>query len=216
MTAARARFTVIVRLALALAGTSIMAACADDGPAPPKELVDGTPARVMTIELDGAREPVIATVARRRSPAAGTCAAEGRAGDVVERIGVTGSSITALSRAQLTAYACDSTKRAPTCGMAFARLREGHALDPRLSLTCRDADGATVAFAWIEPSPETAYLVVSHAAFAEAYPVLGRVPVRVWTEEVDLEASTARFEVSEHTRSGGLLRRYVLQPRVAG
>lgn len=144
------------------------------------------------------------------------CRAARGADDVVERVGVSGSSVTAVSRIERTAHACDATEQGVTCGAGFARLRVGRALDPRLSLTCRDAEGAAVAFAWIEPSPGAAYVVVMREGYAEAYRVVGRLPVRVTSTDVDPNASSARFELSEHARSGALIRRYVIQPGVAG
>lgn len=202
---------------LALAALAAPAGCGDDGRGPPAELVDGSPAAIASMPFEGVDVPVVETRVRMRpvtSPSCGDGSNPGAMG--VERVGTLGSSVTVLSPAPPTVRACDATLRGRVCGHAFARLSPGQQLDARLSLTCLDAAESPVGFAWVRPPPDASYVVVAHAGFAEAYPVLGAAPVRVSTDAVDLTTSTARFEVSEHDAGGRRLRAYVLQPRVAG
>ncbi len=208
------------RLALAVAVVAVVAACshADRGP-PPSELADGSAARVLGIGFEGVDVPVIATRARALTATRLPCGEEGKPGLVergVERVGVRGTSVTTVSPDGRTARGCDGTRVDDWCGQAFGRLHPERAVEPRLSLTCSGGGDATVGFAWVEPGPGAAYVVVTHDRYAEAYGVLDSVPVRVATEQVDVESSSARFEVTEHAESGRRLRRYVLQPRVAG
>jgi hypothetical protein len=66
------------------------------------------------------------------------------------------------------------------------------------------------------PAHRTRYLVVAQHGYAEAYEVLAGLPVRVTSQEVDVQDSSATFRVSEHDRDGQLLRRYLVETAVAG
>ncbi len=89
--------------------------------------------------------------------------------------------------------------------------------DPRLDLACLTASGGPIAFAWVEPAARTRYVAVRQLGFVEVYPVTANLPVRVTTTTgIDLGASGSVFEVSEHDRSGRLVRAYTLEARVAG
>ena len=142
------------------------------------------------------------------------------AGAVVERVGVSGRSTTFLGPRRRTAHACDASTAGVEddgwCGHAFAQVESGRLRDPRLSLTCRASDGDPVGFAWIQPGAGTAYIVVQGSGYAEVYAAAGDAPVRVTTEEVELESSRATFSVSEHAKSGRRLRSYELEAQVAG
>ncbi len=59
-------------------------------------------------------------------------------------------------------------------------------------------------------------MVVAHDGYAEAYEVLGEAPVRVTTDDVDVAASGARVDVSEHAATGRRLAAYRLVAQVAG
>jgi hypothetical protein len=94
----------------------------------------------------------------------------------------------------------------------------GHLLDPRLDLaSCASGGGSRLAFTWIEPDRRARYVAVRHEGYAEVYPVLARLPVRVATDtNIDLGTSSASFEISEHASAGDLLRRYRITASVAG
>jgi hypothetical protein len=95
----------------------------------------------------------------------------------------------------------------------------GRLVDPRLDLAgCSTRDGDPVAFAWVVPARRARYVAVRHDAFSEVYPVLrGDVPIRVsTTTDIDLDTSSASFEISEHDAVGRAVRAYTVQARVAG
>jgi hypothetical protein len=213
-----------VGLILALVG-----GCRAGTPSAPSKLIDGSPARPPPVLLEGVEGPSVATVVRV-TPAgavaptsyAGSCiAAVGEAaGAVVERVGVSGRSVTFLGPGRRTAHACDAStvgaEEDTWCGHAFAQVDSGRRRDPRLSLTCRSGTGDPVGFAWIEPGVGTTYVVVQGSGYAEAYVAAADAPVRVTTDEVGFGSSRAAFSVSEHAKSGRRLRSYELEARVAG
>jgi hypothetical protein len=142
------------------------------------------------------------------------------ASPVVERIGATGASVTFFDPARHGVHACDATARGPSrasrwCAHAFGRIVGGRLRDPRLSITCRDADGEPVGFAWIQPSSAAAYVVVRQPGYAEVYAVAGMAPVRVATTDVDLASSSAAYAISEHATDGTRIRSYDLEAQVA-
>jgi hypothetical protein len=211
--------------ALALVG------CRDEV-SPPERLVDGSPATAPAVVLQGIESPQIVTRLRvlgsrraRRDPAAASCArtlggAFSRS-PVVGRVGVDGSSLTLVGASGRALLACDSTSTAPSreanvCGHSYGRLENGRLSDPRLDLLCPDRAGDTVAFAWVEPMRRTRFVAVRHSGYAEVFRVAARLPVRVTSRDVDLDHSTATFDVSEHDGGGRSLRHYTLQPSVSG
>ena len=200
---------------------------------PPTRLVDGSPARVPTVELDAPKPQIVtkaSSVLRSRVPLdslAGRCVAElhdhavGSA--VVVRVGTTGSSVTFRTASELAVVGCDGDASGTSavhsfCGRAFARLERGRPRDPRLDLAgCATTTGDTVAFAWFEPGPHTSFVAVRQPGYVEVYPVVGRVPVRIsTTTNIATQDSRAMFEVSEHDASGALLGSSILEARVAG
>jgi hypothetical protein len=193
--------------------------------------VDGSPARKAEIELAGVVGPTVLTtvevrsarLARGGSPIERCLRTGGDPlGPIVVRVGASGESVTFSDRSRLGLQACDSgaglqEDDRPWCGSAFGQLHDGRLRDPRLDLGgCETADGQPVGFAWVEPNPGAAYVAVRQPGYAEVYELAGRLPIRVTTSAVDLETSSALFDVSEHTADGGLLRRYELETRVAG
>lgn len=204
-----------VGVAVVIACASVLAACAG-GEAPPTRLVDGSPAGTSTIGFEGVSVPALVTLARRGRTAPRCGLDVARDATLVDRIGVRGASVTVRSGRARTVQACDATKSGSWCGQAFAHTRPGRTLEPRLSLTCTAADGSRVGFAWIEPGPKAAYVVVTHDRYAEVYRVLADASVRVSTDDVDISTSTARFDVSEHTGDGRMLDAYRIVARVAG
>lgn len=182
---------------------------------PPAWLVDGTPARIASEWFEGVAVPVIvATRTTRTRMSVHPCAQPARARAVVQRVGVSGSSVT-VAFGDRTLHACDSTGSG-VCGHAFARVRSRQPLDPRLSLTCRDREGDALGFAWIVAGSETAYVVVRHDDYAEAYDAAGDEPIRVTTFDVDVERSLARVDVTEHAPDGRLLRTRTVRAQVSG
>lgn len=140
--------------------------------------------------------------------------------DVVERVGVQTESVTIRAGSGL--YGCDNSPGPREndrrwCGMSFGTLYGGHLRDPRLDILCTVADGSPVAFVWVEPTRRARYVVVRQQGFAEVYETTGRLPVRLATTEgVDVEEALATVDLSEHSGRGELIRRYMLEARVAG
>jgi hypothetical protein len=142
---------------------------------------------------------------------------------IVRRVGVDGASVTYRTTSGRDLVACDGSALggehgSTWCGVALARVRNEHLLDPRLDLaSCSTPSGDSVAFAWVEPGPRTRYVALGRHGFAEVYPVIAGLPVRVAaTSRLDLDTSSASFDVSEHDATGKLLRSYTLRAHVAG
>src|SRR4249919_4258539 len=206
------RRRVLLRLAAVSACALATTACGGNDE-PPTRLLDGSPAVVPTVSLDGVDESAIeATVAvvPRRRIAAGSAEAEclrgpddAGVGPLVMRVGTYATSVTFRAASGRGLIGCDGVTAAREvgrhwCGRAFGRLRRGRLHDPRLDLACDRTDGGPIAFAWIEPSPRAAYIAVEEHGYVEVC------------------RSSASFAVSEHDRAGHLLRRYRPEPSVAG
>jgi hypothetical protein len=221
----------VLRL-LALSCAVAAAACRHD-PGTRERLVDGSPAQAAPVELatigDAAVVGKVEVVAGGRlsdGSAAASCLdeldADGRARRVVTRIGVDGESVSFRAASGRGLQACDGTDPRDLdhrwCGSAYGRLEAGRLTDPRLDLACTTtATGAPVAFAWVEPVPAARFVAVRQPGFVEAYEAAAGLPVRVTTTaDVELEESSAAFEISEHDARGALLRSYRLTARVAG
>lgn len=204
------------RLAVALVMLAIgggLAGC-DDDRSIPEQLADGTPARLSHVSFEGVSVPVLATGTKRLPvPPPAACVEHS---DAIDRVGVAGASRTSHSSARPELRGCDWTAASGWCGDAFARLRDEQPLDPRLSVTCRGDDGEPVGFLWIDPGRMTSYVVVTGRDHAEAYRVVRGAPVRVTTDVVDLEGSSATVDASEHTLNGKLLRTRRIEAQVSG
>ena len=195
----------------------------------PARLVDGTRAQPPPVELHGTASPQLETRATkvdlRRIRAGSSVAACLTRTDrrvprppVVLRTGVHGTSITFATAAGRDVFACDATRPGgPWCGRALGLRRARRLVDPRLDLAACVLRDRPVAFVWIEPGRGTRYVAVRQGGFAEVYPILGDLPVRIATTTgIDLSTSSASFEISEHDGSGRKLRTYTLEARVAG
>ena len=223
------------RTLVLLLATSQLLAVACSSESPPDELVDGTDALLLSIDLEDVDLPTLLGVTRVVAAAhvdarnvLASCLQRGGWDDwpssrAVRRVGALGESITFTNHSHTGLYACDDSSgpRAGSrrwCGLAFGQLTNGLLRDPRLDLGgCTTSDGRPVAFAWITPGPRTKYVVVRQDDFAEAYAVAGGLPVRVTTARaIDTTSSSATFNVSEHGRDGRLLRTYGLEAQVAG
>jgi hypothetical protein len=224
----------VTRLACRTGSLALVVAAAagcsgDDHPAP-TALVDGTPVRPPPVTLQGVEGRTVLSRARllrqgspRHRSQLARCVAvavdPGRV--VVERVGVSGASVTVSDSGERALRGCDASRVHEAggpmwCGHAFARLRAGRLRDPRLSLTCRDHRGDPLGFVWIQPGPGTAYLVVARPGYHEAYPVVAGLPIRVTTDDVDLAAASATVVGTEHARDGRRLRTYEVEARVSG
>jgi hypothetical protein len=206
------------------------AGCAGDDRPVPTMLVDGTPAGPPPVTLEGVNGPTVVSRARISSRGSATpgspigrcvSAAANPGRVVLERVGVSGASVTFSASRSRELRGCDASRVGGAggtswCGHAFARLRAGRLRDPRLSLTCRDAQGDLLGFLWIQPGPDTAYVVVARHGYHEVHPVVAGLPVRVTTDDVDLATASATIVGSEHARDGRRLRTYELEARVSG
>ena len=203
------------------------AGCAGGAQPPPAVLADGSQARPPPVELEGVESPTVATRARVLRPSAidtGSTVARcdgPRNALVIQRVGVSGTSVTYLGPERRAMYGCDGTAHGRTtrtawCGHAYTRLRAGRLLDPRLSLTCLSTDDEPLGFGWLQSAADASYVVVARAGYNEVYAVARELPVRAVTDDVDLGAASATFSVSEHARDGQRLREYVVEARVSG
>jgi hypothetical protein len=195
----------------------------------PRVLVDGRPARAGPGWIRGA---VVAPVRTVRARALGRSFARCVRFDarsypadtvIVERVGVSGRSITFATPGRRGLVACQTAgvllerQLAPWCTRSFGLLRGGRLLDPRLDIGCRDAGGRAVAFAWVVPLRAARWIGVAQGSYVELYEVAGRLPVRVSSaQHVDLLRSRATFDVTQYTAGGRRLRHERLLARVAG
>jgi hypothetical protein len=216
---------------VALAALVQIACLGGDGP--PRELVDGSAARAPSVKLDGVSSRQVETRAAAlnlREAATGPvsrCLATTREhvphSPIVRRVGVEGASVTYRTASGREVVACDGTDPGnghdpKWCGIALGRMRSGRLLDPRLDVaSCSTPSDEPVAFAWVEPGPATRYVAVGREGYVEVYPVIAGLAVRVATTSgIDVDTSSASFDVSEHDGAGKSLRSYTLRARVAG
>jgi hypothetical protein len=213
---------------VALVTAVALAGCGVDDSSP--QLVDGTRAETLPAELADLDDAVMTRVTVVQAGevsdlAACDLAPESELAEVVERVGLRGSSVTFVHGTAL--YGCNAIPGPPVldpddpgdgvwCSGAAGRLDADGLNDPRLSL-CQDADSNLTAFAWVEPDADAKWLVVSDAGTREVYEVAAGLPVRVTTtDDVELESSRASFEIEEYAADGAKLREYVLEAVVAG
>jgi hypothetical protein len=142
---------------------------------------------------------------------------------VVERIGVFGESLTFAGRREATLFACDGgfdaagERAAPWCSGAAGRLVDGHLLDPRLDVGCRDRDGKPLAYIWVEPVGGAHWIGVDQGPYTEVYEALAGLPVRIATaRQIDLTRSRATFAVTQYDAAGRELVQGDVEARVAG
>lgn len=214
-----------------LAAGLALAGCGG-GDSLPKTLMDGSPVSAPPVELEDVAGDAVLTKAVvvdvdaiERGSRTDECVRRPTsdvrgARLIVERVGVSGESVTLRDASGL--HACDDSPgpregNRRWCGSAFGHLYGGHLRDPRLDIGCRTADGSPMGFAWVEPGPDARYVAVEQPGYVEVYELAGNLPVRIaTTSDVRVEDSSARFRLSEHDAAGRLLRRYVLEARVAG
>ena len=133
---------------------------------------------------------------------------------VVERTGLSGWSLT--FRVGRFLFGCDRAPgpRRRWCASAVGRFRVGRLVDPRLTLTCREARGRVVGFGWVEPVRGARWIGVSRAGSLERYAVVGRLPVRVTTTRVSFD--TATFRIAQYGAGGVELERRTVVMHAAG
>jgi hypothetical protein len=216
----------------ALLGTALLlAACSSDDRVPTR-LIDGSDAIGPAFELEGASGQAVLTkarIVRVRDLRAGSLATAcirahgggtGSPGLVVERIGVTGETVTFRDVSGL--RGCDNSAGTREgnrrwCGTVFGRLYGGRLRDPRLNIGCTTSGGGPMGFVWIEPASRARFVVVRQPGFVEVYRPVARLPVRVSsTTELSIEDASATFEISEHDERGRLVREYRVAASVAG
>jgi hypothetical protein len=131
----------------------------------------------------------------------------------IERVGRLGRSLT--MRAGPALIGCDGTLSAGRwCAGIVGPVRRGELVDPRLSLTCRDAAGERVGFGWIEPVQGARWIVVGTGREAERYAVRDALPIRITTRSVGLDS--AEFDVAQFAVDGGELERRRIAMYAAG
>jgi hypothetical protein len=142
---------------------------------------------------------------------------------VVERLGVRSESLTFARDDGAGVYACDGgvdpagERRPPWCGLVFGEREAGRLLDPRLDVNCRDRDGHTLAYAFVEPIAGAHWIAVQQHGYVEVYEVLAGLPVRIATTRgVDLPRSRATLEITQYDLVGRQLARSDMEAAVAG
>ncbi len=211
----------------------LLPGCDGTGSGAPTALLNGSPAAELSVDLEGVESPPVLTSVTtsgideiQTGSATAICLERARAdrtsGPIVMRVGVSGESVTFRNESQHGLYGCDNSQGPreagrQMCGVAFGQLSAGRLRDPRLDLgACTTEDGANLGFAWIESNPRARYVAVEQDGYVEVYENAGGLPVRVTTSDVEIERSSATFRVSEHTSDGSLIRKYRLEPSVAG
>ncbi len=142
----------------------------------------------------------------------------------VEAVTVDGHTLTFGTADRRRLVACDGAarQREPAgrwCGTAATRWLDGGAIeDPRLDLAnCLNADGATVAFAWVVPAPRARWVVVDHDRFREIYDASSPFPIRVSTTDgIDSDTSAATIRVRSYDASGKEVGDETVNAQVAG
>jgi hypothetical protein len=214
-------FAVLVALA-----AGVQAACSG-GADRPTHVIDGSKAGPPPVGLEDVGHAIVARATRVGptdvvDPSVAACLAAAPArprSPAVWRIGVEGTSVTFATASGYSLVACDGLgPGASWCGRAFGRVRAGRLVDPRVDLAgCLTPDGEAVAFAWVESARRTRYVALRQDGYYEVYPVRGDLPIRIAsTRGIDLETSSASFEISEYDAAGRTLRAYTLQARVSG
>jgi hypothetical protein len=198
-----------------------------------ERLVDGSSQRPRPAALNGLDGKIVVTRVEQRS--AGELRGDARAclrsfapglrvatdAVVVERVGATGASLTFRDARERRILGCDRTgvraeNKAAWCGHSAGETFAGRLRDPRLDIGCRDVDGRSVGFAWIEPVARARWLAVDEGSYTEVYEVLAALPVRVTTSRVRTADSSAKIGLAEYDAAGRELTTFELVAHVAG
>ena len=142
---------------------------------------------------------------------------------VVERIGVSGESLTFGNRRHTAVYACDGgidpagERPLPWCGTVFGRLIDGRLLDPRLDVLCRDRKGHPLGYAFVEPVAGAHWVGVDQGSYTEIYEILAGLPVRVASaRNIRAGKAKAAFDVTQYDFHGKELVKGRIEAAVAG
>jgi hypothetical protein len=212
---------------LILAAVAAVLTCGCGGsPGRPTRLLDGRPAfrfapvrgSVLTyarvLQLDGRADACLSAADRAIVPADT---------EVVERIGVDGESLTFARPDRAVVYACDGgidpagERNPPWCHTVVGDLDNGHVLDPRLDVMCRDRARRPLAYAFVDPVAAARWIGVRQDGYVELYEVLGALPVRVATARgVDVDSARATFELKQYDTQGQELAHGEMEAAVAG
>ena len=223
----------IVVAAASLGASLFIAACDGNESSGPATLMNGAPVSKPPVDLEGIEGRAVMTSVTTEHLAeiefgSAVAACTEQAGrdhlmePIVIRVGVSGESVTFRNKSENGLYGCDDSPgpregQRKECGVAFGQLLEGQLQDPRLNVgACTTRDGAPLGFAWVEPVQSARYVTVEHHGYFEVYETAGGLPIRVTSDDVEIERSSAAFRVTEHGAGGELIRRYRLEARVAG
>lgn len=191
----------------------------------PARLVDGSMPPAVPRALRGGHGRLVATRvrlvrARQRRTQVAACVPGDRipgGRQVVERIGVSGRTLTFLGLSSAV-DGCDRSPRAVSrlwCGRAAWPLRHRRVSDARLSICTGGRGRPVAAFAWINPLPRAAWIVLEQPGFGEVYSVAGRLPVRV-SSVAGIHYGRARFRYAEYDAKGVTLAKKTITPAIAG
>jgi len=135
----------------------------------------------------------------------------------VQRTGRLGESLTFRDAAGATVLGCDAGA-APRhwCSRSVGRLFGGRLRDPRVDVSCRDARGRPVSFAWVQPHRRTRWLVTGDDGRQEVLETAAGLPVRITAADADVRTASATFSVVEFDAHGEVVDRYALRAAVAG
>jgi hypothetical protein len=219
-------------LLVVLAAAALMVGCSggDDGTA--RTLFDGSAVREAPVSFEGIENDVVVTsqalvptASLDPESAAGSCVEQFDhefEGAAVLRLGVATETVTARETHGRAVLGCDNSTgeredHRRWCGGAYGNVDQGRLTDPRLSIGCRASDGRPVGFIWVEPTDRTRYVAVEQPDYTEVYEVAGGLPIRIATVSgVDVETSSATFEISQYDADGRRLRELTLEAFVAG
>lgn len=219
-------------LLVVLAVAALLAGCVGGGDDEPTTLLDGSPAGEAP-ELEGLDGDVVVTSyavvpneAREQGSKTASCLAERfpdtePGSDAIVRTGLRTETVTFLDAGGRAVLGCSNSpgprEKGRWCGGSHGQLRNGALTDPRLDISCRARDGTPIGFVWVDPGEDTRYVAVSQPEYTEVYAVAGELPVRIATVNgVDVETSSATFEISEYDANGKRLREQTLEAFVAG
>jgi hypothetical protein len=220
----------ILALALLLA-TTLGGGCSRDSTGP-QRLLDGSEASAPPVELEEIDGPAVLTKVRlvdaaaREGTLSASCLERGwglrPTEESVERIGVSGASVTFREAFGRGVFGCDAStdpreSAGRWCGGAYGQLYDGRLRDPRLGLGCRTEDDGAMAFLWVDPGSEARYVAVQQPGYVEVYEVAARLPVRIATTTgLERDPLGVTVEVSEHDSTGRLLVRRRIEAMPAG
>jgi hypothetical protein len=233
---ARSRREAQLRLSVvALVVAALLAGCAGESEGNGVvSLLDGSSAGKAPVELEGVDRGTVLTSATaiainaiEPDSAAASCLRDEFAeldarGSAVVRVGVASESVTFEEASRQGIFACSNSagpreENRRWCDGAYGQLYSGRLRDPRLSSLCKTTDGSYVGSVWVQPGDDVRYVAVEQPEYTEVYEVAGGLPIRIFTVSgVDVETSSATFDISEHDAGGRRLRDYELKAFVAG